>query len=229
MKIINGKRKELEIKAAQLIAKKINSLLKIQERVVLAIPGGRSIIGVLNILKNENIKWDKVHIFMIDDTIGNDPGKNFKQAYDIFLEYLTKQKLLLSNNMHPYIYFNLPMNKGLEAYKNELKLISDCYDIILLSSGEDGHVGSLFPNSSVKDPSEFFVNVKESPKLPSDRISASRRLLQKSKCGLLLFFGEEKREAYENFMNNKLIIADCPAKLINSIEDSYVFTDVKNL
>ena len=227
MKIINGKRKELEIKAAQLIAKKINSLLKIQERVVLAIPGGRSIIGVLDILKHEKIKWDKVHIFMVDDTIGNDPGKNFKQAYDLLLEYLTKQKLLLSNNMHPYIYFNLPINKGLEAYKNELKLISDCYDIILLSSGEDGHVGSLFPNSSIKDTSEFFLNIKESPKPPANRISASRKLLQKSKCALLLFFGEDKKQAYENFINNELTVIDCPAKLVNDIEDSYVYTDFK--
>ena len=227
MKIINGKRKELEVKAAQLISKKINSLLKTQDKVVFAIPGGRSIVGVLNILKHEKINWNKVHIFMVDDTTGDYSQKNFKQAYDVFLEYLTKQKLLLSNNLHPYIYFNLPANKGLGAYKNELKLISDCYDIILLSSGEDGHVGSLFPNSSVKDPSEFFVNVKESPKPPANRISASRRLLQKSKCALLLFFGEEKREAYENFMNNKLTIADCPAKLVNSIEDSYVFTDLE--
>lgn len=229
MKILKSKRKNLEIKAAQLIAKKINKYLKTQKQVILGIPGGRSVIGIFDLLKHQKIPWEKVHIFMVDERLAppDSEENNFNQAYNIFLEYLTKQKLLPNKNLHPYTYFNLSEKEGINAYKKELREISHHYDIVLLSSGEDGHVGSLFPNhETIKSREEFFVTTKTAPKPPPKRISASKNLLQKSQTALLLFFGEAKRQAYENFLNKELSVIDCPAKLINEIEDSYVFSDL---
>ena len=230
MKIIKHKRKELEIKAAILIEKKIHEYSKIQKQVILGIPGGTSVQGIFNLLKKQNIPWNKVHIFMIDEKLISldAPESNFKQAYDLFLEYLTKQKLLPNKNMHPYTYFNLPDSKGTEAYKNELRALSHHFDIILLSSGEDGHVGSLFPNhETIKSEEEFFLTTKSAPKAPPKRLSASRKLLSKSKTSILLFFSDTKRQAYQNFIDKNLSLIDCPAKLVNNIEDSHVFTDLK--
>ena len=229
MKIIKDKRKELEIKAAILIERKIHEYLKTQSKVVLGIPGGRSVQGIFSLLKHQKIPWEKVHIFMVDERLGKDnQEENFNQAYNSFIEYLEKQKLLLSNNVHPYTYFNIPEKKALEAYKSELRVLSHRYDIVLLSSGEDGHVGSLFPNhDSVNDPSDFFIITENAPKQPPKRLTASRKILQKSQTALLLFFGEEKAKAYKNFLDKSLSIADCPAKLVNDIKDSHVFSDIK--
>ncbi len=230
MKIIKHKRKELEIRAATLIEKKIREYLKAQEQVVLGIPGGTSIQGILGLLKKQNIPWNKVHVFMIDEKLVplDAPESNFKQAYDLFLEYLTKQKLLPNKNIHPYIYFNQEDKNGAEAYKNELREISHKFDIILLSSGEDGHVGSLFPNhETIKSEEEFFLITKSAPKAPQKRLSASRKLLSRSKTALLLFFSDTKRQAYQNFLSKNLSLIDCPAKLINEIQDSHVFTDLE--
>ena len=229
MKIEKGTRKQLEIKAANLITLKIHELIKTQSKIVLAIPGGRSISGIFSLLKHQNIPWDKVHIFMVDERLSKseDSQTNFRQAEKEFLEYLVKQNKLPRKNMHPYTYFNFPDEKGLEAYKNELKEISDKYDIILLSSGEDGHVGSLFPHhNSIKDPSEFFIISKDPPKHPAKRLSASRKLLSKSKTAILLFFGKEKAQALKNFQDNKLSVIDCPAKLVYETEDYYILTDL---
>jgi len=229
MKIINAKRKELEIKAANLITSKIHEYLKTQSHVILAIPGGRSISGILSLLKHQNIPWDKVHIFMVDERLPqtNDSDSNFKQAEKDFLEYLVKQNKIPGTNLHPFTYFNFPEEKGLEAYKNELKELSDGFDITLLSSGEDGHVGALFPYNSIKNPSDFFIIFNDSPKPPAKRLTSSRKLLEKSKTAILLFFGEEKAKAFKNFQDNKLSIIDCPAKLVYEIEDSHIFTDIK--
>ncbi len=230
MKIIKHKRKELEIKAATLIERKIHEYLKTQKQVILAIPGGTSIIGILNLLKTQNIPWEKVHIFMADERLLplDNQDNNFRQAENELIQYLIKQKMILKQNLHPYIYFNLPIEKGLDAYKNELREISHNFDIVLLSSGEDGHVASLCPNhDSINNQSEFFIHVNNSPKPPKERISASRKLLEKSKTAILLFFGENKRNAYENFTNENLSVIDCPAKLVNDMKDSYVFTDLE--
>ena len=229
MKIIRDARKNLEIKVANFVEKRIHEYLKIQPQVILGISGGRSVSRVFNILKHQNITWEKVHIFMVDERLSkaDDSNSNFRQAEKDFLEYLVKQFKLPRKNLHPYTYFNLPEEKGVLAYRNELKEISDKYDIILLSSGEDGHVGSLFPHHpSIKDTSDFFIITKDAPKFPPKRLSASRKLLSKAKTSILLFFGESKAQAFKNFQNPKLSITDCPAKLVSNIEDSHVFSDL---
>lgn len=228
MKIIKDKRKELEIRAATLIEKKIQEYLKIQKQVVLGIPGGTSVQGIFSLLKKQKISWSKVHIFMLDERLSSPDNleSNFKQAYDLLLEYLSKQKLLPNKNMHPYTYFNLPDLQGIGAYKNELRELSHHFDIILLSSGEDGHLASLFPNhETIKSEEEFFLITKNAPKKPSKRLSASRKLLSRAKTSILLFLGEQKTKAYKNFLDKNLSIIDCPTKLVYEIEDSHVFTD----
>ena len=74
------------------------------------------------------------------------------------------------------------------------------YDIILLSSGEDGHVGALYPDHhSVADQHHGFIVMDDSPKPPPERMTSSLSLMQTAEVALLLFVGEAKREAYERF------------------------------
>ena len=156
---------------------------------------------------------------------------NYGLAYNLFIRYLFKQKKLPHKNIHPFIYHKLPKNQAIRAYKNELREISHKYDIILLSSGPDGHVASLFPNhETIKSPIDYFIITESSPKIPKKRMSASRKLLIRSKTGILLFFGEKKKKAYENFLDKNLTEFDCPAKIIKKIKDSYVLldTDARN-
>ena len=229
MKLTKGKKEKLDLEVAILIKNKIKDLAKEKSKITFAIAGGNSVSGIFENLKKQNIKWEKVHIFMVDERLValDSPQSNFKQAEDIFISYLVKQNKISKFNLHPYIYFNLPDEQGINAYKNELREFSHKFDIVLLSSGEDGHIASLYPNhETIKNSSEGFIITHDSPKKPSSRISASRKLLEKSQTAILLFFGKQKQKAYENFMNKKLDVNDCPAKIINKIEDSYVFTDL---
>jgi hypothetical protein len=41
-----------------------------------------------------------------------------------------------------------------------------------------------------------------------------------------LFIGSEKKNAYDNFLNDQLEEKDCPAKAVKNILDTHVFVDV---
>ena len=57
-------------------------------------------------------------------------------------------------------------------------------------------------------------------------MSASRKLLEKSDTSILLFFGETKKQAFEDFKNKKISVNKCPAKLVKNVEKSYVLSDI---
>lgn len=228
MEILHGNRSELEAKAADLIVAKIAGL----DSATLGLVGGSSVAGVYKRLFESKVDWLKVHIFMVDERCVpvTSEESNFRGIYEESLRKLISSGKLPEENVHAFHfdeihdescvveYFQSLPHPALAGEPSERK-----FDIVILSAGEDGHVGSLFPNHrSVKDESEGYITVDEAPKLPSLRVSASRRLLEKSDMGVLLFFGEQKRKAFENFTDDKLSVIECPAKLTMKMGDVYV-------
>lgn len=217
--------------AAETIAKSIKSLLQKQPQVVLAVPGGRSVPEIFKLLRNDaTVPWEKVHIFMVDERLVplEHEQSNFRLAKENLISPLVKSGKLPKDNVHPFVYDKEKTGAGLDEYENELKEYEGAYDIVLLSSGEDGHIGALYPkHHSVRDESEFYLIMHDSPKLPKDRMTMSRKLLLKSKVAVLLFFGEAKREAYESFVDWSKDYEQCPARLVKLIDNHYVITDIK--
>jgi 6-phosphogluconolactonase len=223
--IFNKDKAELNRIAVNIIINSIELLLEKQDHVILGIPGGRSVIGIFTLLKEQNIAWDKVHLFWVDERLVplDDSSSNFKLANDLFIKHLNSIDKLPKGNVHP----SGDAEKVIKKYTSELNKLGGAFDIVLLGSGEEGHVGGLFPyHTSIKDESEYFLIMHDSPKPPRDRMTSSKNLLLKSKVGILLFISEIKRGAYNNFKNNKLTIESCPAKLILSLKKSFVMTNL---
>ena len=208
--------------AVDILTAAINNLLRRQNRVILAIPGGRSVGGIWKLLAEEKrVDWSRVHVFMADERIvpPTHEDSNYKLAYDNFLKKLPKE------NLHPFTPKETE-DKGSSSYYNELKKFGGKADILILSSGEDGHVGALYPNHhSVKDDAEGYIAMDDSPKPPPQRVTMTRKTVLTAKTALLLFIGEAKRDAYERFKSGSRII-ECPARLVKQIKDSYVLTDL---
>ena len=215
--------------AAEMIAKEINFLLESHDNVTMAFPGGRSITKLFPALKEVNIPWNRVHIFMIDEKLVpvDDEESNFRLVDRGLLSWLVDEGGLLPQNIHPFIMDEDMPDYGIREYEINLRMIKENYDIIVLGAGEDGHVGALFPNLTVKDNSDYFLITHESPRPPKDRMTSSRKLLERSRMAVVLFFGEGKREAYEKFNNPKVSTDDCPAKLVQRIRKVVVVTDLK--
>jgi 6-phosphogluconolactonase len=223
--IIKAPKSELEKKAAQILKDSIVNLLKEKDQIIFAIPGGRSVSGVFQLLKEEkDISWDKVHIFMVDERLVplDHPDSNFKLAKESFIDALLNSGKLPKENVHPFM-----KDLGMDKYEEELKELGGAYDIVLLSSGEDGHIGALYPNHhSIKNESDYYLVMPDSPKPPPDRMTMSRKLLLRSKVALIVFLGEGKKEAYIKFLDDTIDYKPCPAKLVQSIKQSFLLTDL---
>ncbi|KKN13690.1 hypothetical protein LCGC14_1003730 [marine sediment metagenome] len=221
---------ELDQGAADIISQSINRMLEKQKTVVFGIVGGRSVSGIFRRLRTADISWEKTHIFMLDERIVplDSPQSNFRLAKENFIDELLMNKRLLPENVHPFVMNICKPDLAISDYEDTLQRYGDIYDIILLSSGEDGHVAGLYPkHHSVSDESPSYIIFNDSPKPPKDRMSISRRLLVKSKVAILLFEGKTKRSAYAKFQDKHCDFNSCPGKLILLIDDSYVLTNLR--
>lgn len=221
--------KDLDNVVADKIKESIDRVLEGKDYVVLGIVGGRSVRGVFDQLKNVDVAWDKVHIFMVDERLVSIDSKesNFRQANELFISDLMDNDKTGKGNVHPFILEKDLDDYGVRKYEEELKKYGGKFDVVLLSSGGDGHVGALYPNhSSIESDEEFFITMEDSPKPPKKRMSASRKLLERSKFAFVLFYSDEKKKALKNFKNPELSVLDCPVKLVNEISETYVFTDI---
>ena len=224
MKTIYSKnKKDLFLYASNLIEDLINNLLKKKDKIIIGVSGGRNAKGIYCELSKKEIKWDKVHIFMVDERLVS--LKNDESNFKIAKENLIDKIEINYKNLHPFILKN-KKDYGLKDYTDEFKEFKK-YDIILLSAGEDCHIGSIFPeHNSFKNESKYFILMDDSPKQPPGRISMSKNLIKKSENAILFFIGD-KKEAYSNFLNDSFKEINCPAKLIKHCKNYFVFTNLK--
>jgi len=219
-------------KAAEYILGKARELSETKDNIILALPGGRSIAGILKEFNNsEDSVWKKIHIFMVDERLVpiDDPESNYKLLLDSFAQNLINKEILPKENLHPFVIDSNKDDFGTRAYLDSLNEYGGKYDIILLSSGEDGHIGGLYPDHNIlsKKGLDYFT-MMDSPKPPKERMTSSVELIASASHAILLFMGESKREALEAFNNPKLGILDCPAKLVLWMKNSVVFTDLED-
>jgi len=239
MELIRGQRSELEKRAAKLIADRMSAL----DHVMFGIVGGSSVNGIFIELLRHDIDWQKVHIFMVDERcvpIDSDES-NFKGAHQSFIRQLIAEGKMQESNVHPYHYNDIHEESSLVQYNEEFTQVWEMadrdeearFDITLLSAGEDGHTASLFPgdetsgNGSIWRDEDGFIAIDNSPKPPAKRISTSRKLLEKTDFGILLFFGEGKRTALKNFLDDNVSLNECPVKIVQHMNDAYVLTDIE--
>lgn len=211
------------------LCEKIRAFLAARTQVNLAVPGGRSVMKIFQVMKGEKLDWHRVHFFIIDERLVpiDHPDSNYKLLLDNFITPLVREGRIAAGNAHPFILDSARGDRGARDYERLLSEQGGRYDIILLSSGEDGHVGALYPqHHSIADGHHGFIVMDDSPKPPPERMTSSLSLMQTADSAILLFCGEAKRQAYEKFKDSHSSITDCPAKLVLTVPDAVVFTDL---
>ncbi|MDZ7699033.1 MAG: 6-phosphogluconolactonase [Deltaproteobacteria bacterium] len=217
--------------AAHQLCEGIRGVLAEREHVNLAVPGGRNVAKIFQAMQEEEVDWQQVHFFMIDERLVpvDHPDSNYKLLKDHFIDPLAEAGRITPGNAHPFILDPAGADYGAGHYERVLAEHGFRYDIILLSSGEDGHVGALYPHHpSIMDTHHGFLVMHDSPKPPPDRMTSSLSLMQTAEIAVLLFVGEAKHTAMEKFNDAACSVTDCPAKLVQSVKDAMVFTDLKD-
>jgi 6-phosphogluconolactonase len=228
--IYNADKYELNRLTLGIIQDSINTILETKSHVNLAIPGGQSVLGIYKLFKDSEIPWDNVHIFMVDERlvhIGHSDSI-FKSANDVFIDHLTSTGKIPKKNVHPF-YCNVTVpDYGTANYEAQLRELDGSFDIVLVSAGEDGHIAALFPNHpSVIEESQYFLAITNAPRPPVDRVTSTKNLILRSKVGIVLFYDEIKRDAFNMFLDENIAYNKCPAKLISELDKSYVVTNLE--
>lgn len=215
--------------AAQHLCASIRELLAKREHVNLAVPGGRNVARIFQAMQAEQLDWQRVHFFIIDERLVavDHPDSNYRLLQDHCIAPLVRTKRIPPGNAHPFIFEPALADRGTKNYEQVLADHGFRYDIILLSAGEDGHVGALYPHHhSLANQHHGFIVMTDSPKEPPERMTSSRSLMQTAEVALLLFVGAAKQEAYGQFIDASCPVEDCPAKLVLALPKSIVFTDL---
>jgi 6-phosphogluconolactonase len=215
--------------AGRRLCEKIRGVLAAKPQAIVAVPGGRSAATIFQAMLGEELDWRRVHFFVVDERLvpADHPDSNFKLLQEHLVAPLSQAGRIDPGNAHPFVLDPASTDRGAARYERELAGFGFRYDIVLLSSGEDGHVGALYPrHHSVEDRHHGFIVMGDSPKPPPGRMTSSLSLMQTASAAVLIFAGAAKREAYERFKDRTCAVSDCPAKLVLDIGDTTVFTDL---
>ena len=220
--ILKDRREILEKKGAWILAEAIQQAAVSKPHVLVAVPGGRSVCGILKNLDREAVDWEKVHFFMVDERFV--PEDHEESNFLLVTSCL--ERAAVKSYVHPVPYRESDAGWGAAQYEKQLEKYGGRFDITLLASGEDGHIAGLFPeHETVRAKAEYFVCTDHAPKPPPERISSSRKLIERSGMALLLFFGKEKADALSAYLDRERTVESCPAKIVDSIPDRFVLTD----
>ena len=236
--IERGSKSEMEHKAAREVARRLGEAADRRGHAILAVPGGRSVAGVFAALQEQDVPWEKVHLFLVDERFvpADSEQSNFKLARDKLIRPLQDTAGFDIANAHP---LEPDRNKPEDSVRRYETIFSTLhkdttgdgrpagFDVAILGVGEDGHIASLFPgHPALQDRHPGFLTVDGAPKPPPLRMSASGTLISNSAFTLLLFFGEAKREALATFLQPGTRVQQCPALFAVSAAECLVVTDL---
>lgn len=107
----------------------------------------------------------------------------------------------------------------LEALFGDVAAPGHTFDLILLGMGEDGHVASLFPNSTHE--SAWVVAEPNSPKPPRERLSLSYEALSRSERVWFVVGGASKIDALKRIQAGESL----PAARVHGIKETVWWLD----
>ena len=215
--------------AAAEMCEQIRMALTLRDSVNVAVPGGRSAAWVFEAMRAEAVDWSRTHFFIIDERLVpvDHPDSNFRLLMEHFVSPLVRDGRMPPGNAHPFLLDESVPDRGARAYEAVLAEHGFRYDVILLSAGEDCHVGALFPSHhSFADPHHGFIVMDDSPKPPPGRMTSSLSMMMTAEAAVLVIAGQAKRGALRSFLDASVPASRCPAKLVLGLKKALVFTDI---
>ena len=147
----------------------------------------------------ENIPWDKIHIFWVDERCvpPEDESSNYWLAARTFLNKIE----IPHENVHRMIGEVSEYSKAVEDYESTIRNVFNLaerqlprFDLVVLGMGDDGHIGSLFPNSYAAIDTADLVSVVYFMGDKLNRITLTHPVLCASLHLMVLVSGENKAE-----------------------------------
>ena len=176
----------------------------------IVLAGGTTPRAVYEVLREIETDWTAWHVYFGDERClaAGAADRNDTMAQQSWLSHVN----IPSGQVHA-IPAELGNQQGAQAYARILRNI-EMFDLVLLGLGEDGHTASLFPGHDIgsQQNAPAVLAVSAAPKPPPERISLSAHRLSQARQVWFLVTGETKREAIENWQQERNIpaLSICP-------------------
>ncbi len=178
--------------AAAIIAAESRASVAVRGRFVMAVSGGRTPWVMLRALSTQDVPWDKVHVFQVDERVApaGHPDRNLTHLRASLLE----QAPLSADHIHAMPVEVSDLEAAAAQYAVTLQDIAGSppvLDLVHLGLGPDGHTASLVPGDSVLDASDSDVALTGSYQ-GRRRMTLTFPMLNRSRRILWLVTGDEK-------------------------------------
>lgn len=220
-------RSDVEEAVAAAVLVELANALRIRERAHLVVTGGTVGIGTLAAMARHplvsSIDWALVHVWWGDERFvaDGDPDRNDRQAVDAIFAGLPMPR----ENLHPF-----PSDRGQSVEQARTEFLDAHaegfpeFDVVLNGIGPDGHVASLFPGFEHGSDDELVIAVRNSPKLPPERLSFTFTVLNNARKVWIVAAGTDKADAIRRLMSDAGV-ASTPACGLRGQVDTTVWVD----
>ncbi len=201
--------------AAAFVAAKALAAVAERGRFIMAVSGGQTPWRMLRLLAREEIPWDRLHIFQVDERVA--PAGNPDRNLTHLRESLLEDAPLGADQIHAMPVASSDLDAAAAKYGRELSAMAGSppvLDLVHLGLGPDGHTASLIPGDPVLD-------VTDSDVAPTGVYQGRRRLtltyplLNRSRQILWLVTGREKAGMLTRLCAGDLSI---PAGRVNRLQ-----------
>jgi 6-phosphogluconolactonase len=190
--------KALIERSLNLVVSKIKAAIAERDRCTIALSGGSTPKALYQALAQENLPWEKIHVFWGDERYvsAEHPDSNQRMAGEAWLDRVN----IPEGNIHP-----MPTDAGdpaIDAQKHDRELQEffggsageiPVFDIILLGMGDDGHTASLFPHTEALQVRDRLVTVGNKDGQP--RITFTVPLINQAISVIFIVAGASKKDA----------------------------------
>jgi len=171
-------------RAAAIIAEDARAAVAARGRFVIAVSGGRTPAAMLRALAGEEVPWEGVHIFQVDERVApaGHPDRNLTHLREDLLD----RAPLRPEQIHAMPVESPKLETAAGRYAATLREVAGSppvLDVAHLGLGRDGHTASLVPGDRVLDLADADVAVtglyqqRRRMTLTYPILDASRRVL----------------------------------------------------
>lgn len=191
---------EVAKEAAAYIADRIRENLTKKGFFTMAISGGRTPWEMIKELAQEDLPWEKVFLFQVDERIAPDghQDRNLTQLFNT----IQGTKMMTRLNIFPMQVIAEDLDHACQEYADHIKKITESgkLDLIHLGIGTDGHTASLIPGDDVLEVQDKNVALTSSPYQGRNRMTLTYPLINQAEKILWIITGEEKAEMLERLL-----------------------------